>query len=228
MNAKFRKNFIDSAVKEFTKVETPNGKFYTVVLQSVHSCHFLDDKELRIILALSAFADGFGSDTINQQRLARKTKISSLTTLRTKLNKLEEKFFIVMKDGSENVNGGVPLTYTLREFHSNPYILLSEAIDAVEPVAKKLFNVSTDNVVKKLDKIVRDKELCSSMIAEIPHSIEGYEVALKMVVQHIESEFEEERAQKEEKTSNVVRFKKKKIKSKGRKTTYTGSKSKSL
>ncbi|WP_415811150.1 hypothetical protein, partial [Bacillus mobilis] len=179
-----------------------------------------------------------GKDRTNQSRLKKRANISSPTTLRDKLISLEEKYFIEI-NSSENKNGGVPLTYTLKDLHSNPYILLSEAMEEVEGLAKEYYNVSTDNIVKKLNKIVRNENVYSSMVAEIPHSIEGYQVALEKVAEHIKNEFEEERAQKEEKISNVVRFKKKvaeykkkkaqcKKTTRRKKTTYTGSKSQSL
>ncbi|BCC27273.1 hypothetical protein BCM0079_p315 (plasmid) [Bacillus cereus] len=176
MKKAFAENYINPVVERFSELDTPNGGFYTSIPQAVQYCWFLDDKELSVLLALSTYADENGRCKVYQRTLARKVKIKSTTTLRTKLKSLVKKRFIlqVNTDGESSI-------YQIKDYSTNPYILLSEAIEKVEQVAKKKYGVSVSKIAETMDELIASKIDYMAMITKIEESFNGYDVALKSV-----------------------------------------------
>lgn len=183
MKKAFVENYINPVFGRFSELDTPNGGFYTSIPQAVQFCYFLNDKEVNILLALSTYADENGRCKVYQRTLADKVRIKSTTTLRTKLKGLVKKRFIwqVNTDGKACV-------YQIKDYFSNPYVILSEAIQKVEQIAKKNYGVSASKIAQVREGLLSKKTKYMAMITEIEGSSNGYAVAIKSVQGYVNKE----------------------------------------
>ncbi|MCU5474078.1 helix-turn-helix domain-containing protein [Bacillus paranthracis] len=183
MQPAFKEKYVDPVKKHFADLGTKNSGYYVPFSQVVQRCVFFKPNHKAVLLELMSWFDEKGRCEVNQQTICRNTGIRSLKTVDTVLDFLVERKFILKSNklGFKNV-------YKSTKWDENPYLLLSEAVYAVEELAKKQYGVNADKITKKMYLLADKEERHKPLIARIIESGFSYEEALQIVCDYANKE----------------------------------------
>ncbi|HFK1736410.1 hypothetical protein [Bacillus paranthracis] len=183
MQPAFKEKYVDPVRNHFADLGTKNGEYYVPFSQVVQRCVFFKPNHKAVLLELMSWFDEKGRCEVNRDTIVRNTGIRSPKTVGILLDDLVKMRFILKskKLGFKNV-------YKSTKWDKNPYLLLSEAIYAVEELAKKQYGVNADKITKKMYLLADKEERHKPLIDRIIESGFSYEEALQLVCDYANKE----------------------------------------
>ncbi|HDP4772777.1 TPA: hypothetical protein P6R03_005904 [Pseudomonas aeruginosa] len=202
MQPAFKEKYVDPVRNHFAELGTKNGEYYVPFSQVVQRCVFLKPNHKMVLLELMSWFDEKGRCEVNQQTICRHTGIRSAKTVDAVLDYLVGIQFILKSNKL-----GFKNTYKSTNWAENPYLILSEAIYAVEELAKKQYGVNVDKITKKMYLLTDKEEEHKPLIERIIASGFSYEEAFKLVLDYANRELKLDMAIPKEKPTKVKKKK---------------------
>jgi len=183
MQPAFKEKYVDPVRNHFAELGTKNGEYYVPFSQVVQRCVFLKPNHRIVLLELLSWFDEKGCCEVNRDTICRNTGIRSPKTVGILLDDLVKMRFILKSNklGFKNM-------YKSTNWAENPYLILSEAIYAVEELAKKQYGVNADKITKKMNLLTDKEEKHKPLIDSIIESGFSYKEALKLVCDYANKE----------------------------------------
>ncbi|PEF38835.1 helix-turn-helix domain-containing protein [Bacillus wiedmannii] len=216
MQPAFKEKYVDPVRNHFKELGTKNGEYYVPFSQVVQRCVFLKPNHKMVLLELMSWFNEKGRCEVNQKTICRNTGIRSVNTVDTVLDYLVDMKFILKSNKL-----GFKNTYISTNWTENPYLILSEAIYAVEELAKKQYGVNADTITKKMNSLIDKEDSHKRLIDSIIESGFSYKEALKVVCAYANKELKLEMViplakEEKKKKPRAVRGPKKNITSKSK------------
>lgn len=228
---------LDSPLNIDEKRGTYSGGWYVSIPNIIRRCHFIGDKEKKVLYELLAYMQKNTSCSLYQELIADATDLSR-GSVNSALKSLEQ-LGIIKKGGDSN--SGKKLIYQLNRLVNNPYLLLSDVLrkvknDIVDLVVlqKKLPSTKKEQLLKRgtkeINRFIKDERYMPiiELMKEQHQAKSNYRLAYKEIVDFLGDVYSIDDVMKQQLLNNISEKEKKPLKAAKRKTFKTRSDKMSL